>query len=425
MRKKLDDRTVRALKAPVAGRQEVWDRLLPGFGLRVTSKDARSWFVMYRVGFGASRMQRRYRIGDAKVMTLAEARAAARQALGQVARGIDPADERVPVHGVQTDPSSFAAAAAAYLTRHVKKNTRASTYREVKRIFDVDLIPIWGARTLASITRRDVDALLGGIVDRGAEVGANRVLAWLRAFFNWAVDHEYLAASPVRRMKPVTRERSRDRALSDDEIRWFWTGTGELGWPFGFLFRMLLVTAQRRDEISGMTWSELDLERRVWSIPRERSKNDRANNVALSQLALEIIAELPKVHPVLVFTTNGKQPVSGFSRAKVRLDALMNRIRRDQLGGAAGEAQIQGWTLHDLRRTAATGMAGFATGPHIVDKVLNHVSGVIRGVAAVYNRHGYETERAAALEAWAAYIASLIRPAPAGSNIVPLLRTGG
>ena len=124
MRKKLDDRTVRALKAPVAGRQEVWDRLLPGFGLRVTSKDARSWFVMYRVGFGASRMQRRYRIGDAKVMTLAEARAAARQALGQVARGIDPADERVAVHGVQTDPSSFAAAAAAYLTRHVKKNTR-------------------------------------------------------------------------------------------------------------------------------------------------------------------------------------------------------------------------------------------------------------------------------------------------------------
>ncbi len=103
----------------------------------------------------------------------------------------------------------------------------------------------------------------------------------------------------------------------------------------------------------------------------------------------------------------------------------MNRIRSDQLGGSAGEARIEGWILHDLRRTAATGMAGLATGPHIVDKVLNHVSGAIRGVAAVYNRHGYEKERAAALEAWAAYIAGLIRSAPAGSNIVPLLRAGG
>jgi integrase len=425
MKKKLDDRTIRNLKPPPSGRLEIWDKLLPGFGLRVTENDVRTYFVMYRTGFGEGRKQRRYRLGDAKIMTLGEAREAARTALNKVVRGIDPAEDRVPVQGIQMAPDSFAAAAATYLDRNVRKNTRPPTYREAKRIFDVDLIPAWGARPIATVTRRDIDAVLNGIVDRGAEVQANRVLARLRTFFNWAVDKEYVAASPVARMKPPTRERARDRALDDDEIRWFWQATGQLGWPFGPLFRLLLVTAQRRDEISGMTWSELDLERRVWTIPRERAKNDRAHDVALSQLALEIIAELPMVDRVLVFTTNGKQPVSGFSRAKVRLDALMNRIRRDQLRGAAGAAQIEDWILHDLRRTAATGMAGLATGPHIVDKVLNHVSGAIRGVAAVYNRHGYEKERAAALEAWAAHIACLIRPAPAGSNIVPLLRAGG
>jgi integrase len=421
MRKKLDDRTIRALHAPPSGRLEIWDKLLPGFGVRITDKDARSYFVMYRSGFGDSRKQRRYRIGDARSMTLAEARAEAREALGKVERGIDPADGRVPVHGVQANPSSFAAAASTYLVRYAKKNTRASTYRETKRIFDVNLIPVLGARAIASITRRDVDAVLGAIADHGAGVQANRVLAWLKSFFNWAVDHEYLATSPISRMKPLTKERSRDRALSDDEIRWFWTAADKLGWPFGPLFRLLLLTAQRRDEVAEMSWAELDLEHRVWTIPRERAKNDRAHDVALSQGALEIIAELPMVDERLIFITNGKTSVSGFSRGKARIDALMNTARRDQLGKPSGEAEIEGWILHDLRRTAATGMAGLGIAPQVVDKILNHVSGTVRGVSAIYNRHGYERERAAALEAWSTHVASLIRPAPA-ANVVRLAR---
>jgi hypothetical protein len=127
MQKKLDDRTVRNLKAPSSGRLEIWDKLLPGFGVRVTENDARTWFIMYRIGFGDGRKQRRYRIGDAKFMNLSEAREAARQALGKVERGIDPAGSRGHVQGAPVNPDSFAAVAHAYLERYVKKHTRAST----------------------------------------------------------------------------------------------------------------------------------------------------------------------------------------------------------------------------------------------------------------------------------------------------------
>jgi integrase len=419
MQKKLSDATLRNLKPPSSGRLEVWDTLLPGFGLRLSDKNSRSWQIMYRVGFGEGRKQRRYKIGNAKVMSLADARKAAREALGKVERGIDPAAERMPIQGVQVNPDTFAAAAATYLAKYVQKNTRASTYRETKRIFDVDLVPAWAVRPVASLTRRDVEAVLDGIVERGAEVQANRVLARLRTFFNWAVDNEYLATSPVARMKPPAKEHSRDRAFGDDEIRWFWQATGRLGWPFGSLFRLLLLTAQRRDEVGGMAWTELDLARRVWTIPRDRAKNDKAHDLALSELGLEVIADLPKVDEALVFTTNGKHVVSGFSRAKARLDALMNQVRREDLGPDA-EGEIQPWILHDLRRSAATGMAGLGIAPHVVDRVLNHVSGTIRGVAAVYNRHRYEAERAAALEAWGSYIDAIVHPVADRTNVMRL-----
>jgi integrase len=418
MQKKLDDRTIRSLKPPPSGRLEIWDKLLPGFGVRITENDARTYFVMYRVGFGEGRKQRRYRLGDAKLMTLAEARDAARTALNKVERGIDPAADGASVQGVRVAPDRFAAAADSYLAKYVKKNTRPSTYRETQRIFSVDLIPVWGARPVAGIRRPDVEAVLDGIAARGAEVQANRVLARLRTFFNWAVDKEYLPSSPVSRMKPPTRERARDRALGENELQWFWQATGELGWPFGPVFRLLLVTAQRRNEVAGMAWSELDLEQRIWTIPRGKAKNDRAHVVALSELALETIADLPKTDERLVFTTNGKHPVSGFSRAKARLDALVGKLRSHRMPRDHGDPDP--WILHDLRRTAATGMARLGVAPHVVDRILNHDSGTIRGVAAVYNRHTYESERASALEAWGDYLTRSIRHVPA-NNLVPFL----
>jgi integrase len=252
-----------------------------------------------------------------------------------------------------------------------------------------------------------------------------------------------ITASPVARMKPLVRETSRDRALTDDEVRFFWSACDEIGWPFGPLFQLLLVTAQRRDEVGTMTFDELDLGRRLWVIPREKAKNDRAHEVALSDRALAIVAELKETRGriaelkdcPLIFTTNGKTPVSGFSRVKERLDAKMNRLARRARGLPDDDAAyrkmfklkgdqdpprlIPEFILHDLRRTAATGMARLNIAPHVVDKVLNHSSGAIRGVAAVYNRFEYLNERRAALEAWGRYINNLLAPR---TSVVELLR---
>jgi integrase len=436
--KKLEARVVANAKAPKSGRLELWDSLLPGFGLRVTDKNARTYFVMYRAP--EDRKQRRLKIGDAKIMSLGEAREAARDALRKVAHGVDPAEERGLSFKV-SNVGTTRAVATDYLERYVKKSTRPSTFKETKRTFDVDVLPAWGSRPFGSITRRDAGELLDAIRSRGAEVQANRTLTRLKTFFRWALDEEVITVSPVARMKPLTREISRDRVLSDDEIGWFWSACDEIGWPFGPLFQLLLVTAQRRDEVGTMTFGELDLERRMWLIPREKAKNNRAHEVALSERALAIIAELREARggiaeqkePLLVFTTNGKTPISGFSRAKERLDAKMEALARKARGlpedndtyrkalklkgGQSLPRLVPEFILHDLRRTAATGMARLNVSPHIVDKVLNHTSGTIRGVAAVYNRFEYLAERGAALEAWGRYIDNLLVPQ---SNVIEL-----
>jgi integrase len=261
-------------------------------------------------------------------------------------------------------------------------------------------------------------------------VQANRTLARLKTLFSWALDEDLVDNDPTARVRRRIKENARDRALADAEVRVFWKGCDALEWPFGPFFKLLLLTAQRRDEVGGMEWSEIDLDKRFWTIPREKAKNDRTHEVHLSELAMEIINELPRMSrrradsagsepsPYL-FTTNGERPVSGFSKAKERLDKHMVQLLRvefEEGGKDPTQAEIEDWILHDLRRIAATGMARLNIAPHVVDRILNHVSGTIRVVAAVYNRHAYLEERKAALEAWGLYVETLVRAAPA--NIV-------
>ncbi len=174
-----------------------------------------------------------------------------------------------------------------------------------------------------------------------------------------------------------------------------------------------------------MAWSEVDLDAGIWRLPRERAKNDRAHEVPLSQAALGILTATPGINgSQFIFTTTGERPASGFSKAKKRLDARMTELAQEMIKDGAVEkaaSRVATWTLHDLRRTAATGMARLNTAPHVVDRILNHVSGTIHGVAAVYNRHAYLDERKAALEAWGRYVEGLVRPAT--SNVLP--QTGG
>jgi integrase len=232
-------------------------------------------------------------------------------------------------------------------------------------------------------------------------------LTRLRTLFGWALDKELIATDPTAGVRHRAKEKARDRALEDDEIICFWAASDQMGWPFGPLFKLLLLTAQRENEVGGMRWDEVNLNKRTWTIPRERAKSNRAHVVHLSDLALEILTTLPRTGEI-VFSATGRTPVSGYSRAKERLDARMLADLIKQSGNP--EAAIAPWILHDLRRTATTGMAKLGIAPHVVDKILNHSAGTIRGVAAVYNRFSYLPEREAALGKWGAQIATLMGP---------------
>ena len=412
--RKLTDLFVERAKPPARGRVEYFDAAFPGLALRITDNGSKSWCAFYRF---EGRL-RRFTIGRYPAIRPAQARREAAAALERVRAGVDPAEEKRAHREIRPpEADTFGAVAIDYLERHHKKNSRKSTFLEAKRDIERNVLPEWGNRPIASIGRRDVIDLIEAIIARGAEVQANRTLARLRALFNWAIEKDRVAASPVARMKLPTQEQTRDRVLSDDEVRWLWQAGDEIGWPFGPLAKLLLLTAQRRDEVAGMTWAEIDFVKRVWTIPRHKAKNNRVHEVQLSEAAIEVLRSLPQTSDGLVFTTTGERAVSGFSKSKRRLDSAMLKAKWAELGARKGDA-IPGWTLHDLRRTAATGMARMNFPPHVVDKVLNHVSGAIRGVAAVYNRFTYLDERRAALDAWARHIGTIVEPADA--NVVEL-----
>ena len=268
-------------------------------------------------------------------------------------------------------------------------------------MLDREVTPKWRGRKIQDIARRDVVEVLDGLMDRGVGRMTNMVFSVLRKLFRWCVERDVIAVSPCTGMRPPCPEASRDRVLNDGELKRFWAATDALGYPFGPMFKLLLVTGQRLGEVAGIIWTEIHLDERIWSLPRQRAKNDRAHEVPLSDLAIEIVESLPKSdrETALVFTTTGKTPVSGFSRAKRHLDAAM-RVQPDQQA-------IPPWTLHDLRRTVATGMQRLGITPQVTEAVLNHKSGTIRGVAAVYARHDYAQEKRDALDAWAQRLVSV------------------
>jgi integrase len=412
-----------------------WDKLTPGFGLRVSaprpgSREGRkTWVAMGRVD-GKPVMTT---LGTlAHIPKVEQARQAAREALLAMKAGTKPLQERRAKAALrkaaaeqkaaverETIEGRFGAVAERFLVEHIDRK-RPKYATEVRRIFRHDILPRWGERPIRSITKADVNDLLDAKArtrelprkgtDGGATLQANRTLTRLRTFFSWAAANDFVAADPTAGVLQRGKERARDRVLDDDEIIWFWRAADAVGWPFGPIFELLLLTAQRESEVAGMRWSELDLvDKRTWTIPRERTKSDRGHLVYLSALACEILGGLPRLGDV-VFTFDGHVPVSGFGRAKGKLDVLM---------AAYGGASLPSWVIHDLRRTATTIMARLKVPPHIADKILNHTGGAIRGVAAVYNRYEYLDERKAALEALGRFVENLVRPTP--SNVIPLI----
>jgi integrase len=389
--------TVKAVEAmrPATDRREIPDDYMAGLYLVIQPSGARSWAVRYR----HQGVSRKHTLGSYPAIDLKAARGLAGKALRAVAEGRDPGREKILARSAKAD--SVEHIVEEFLERHVRRSTRPRTAQEYERLLRQHVLPHWRGRMVHEITRRDVLNALDRVVDRGAPIVANRVLAVVRKFFNWCVARDIIVTSPCVGVKAPTVERSRDRVLSDEELRLVWKAADKAGYPFGPLVQMLALTGQRRDEVAKIKWEELDFEQRLWTLPRERVKADRSHEVPLSDAALGVLNAVPRhTDSPLVFTVNGASAVSGYSKAKYRLDALL-------------PADMPSWRLHDLRRTCATGLAKLGVPVHVTEAVLNHKSGKISGIAAVYNRHDYKNEKIQALDAWGRHLDMLVTGKPA------------
>jgi integrase len=322
MGKGLTTRAVEAAKA-ADERQEIADAYLRNLYLVVQAKTgAKSWAVRYRF-HGQSR---KLTLGSFPAIDLKAARELGAKALRAVAEGHDPAREKVLAR--ITEPDTIEAVAAQFIERHCQRVNRPKTIYETERLLNRHVLPRWRGRPIASIARRDVLNVLDRVIDSGAPIEANRTLAAVRKLFNWALSRDIIAASPCAGVKPPAAEQSRDRVLSDDELRNVWGASAAVGWPLGPIVQMLILTGQRRDEVGRMAWSELDLKARLWTLPRERVKTNQAHEVPLSDAAVTVLKALPRIAASsFVFTTDGVTVFSGFSKSKCRKITAAARSR--------------------------------------------------------------------------------------------------
>jgi integrase len=398
---RLTIRSVEAMK-PRSVRQEIPDNFLPGLYLVQQPSGAKGWAVRYR----HQGVPRKLTLGSYPALGLKDARELGAKALRAVAEGRDPGREKIAARAAKAD--SIDRIVEDFLERHVRRSNRPRTAQETERLLRQHVLPRWRGRMVHDITRRDVLDALDRVVDGGAPIAANRVFAAVRKFFNWCVARDILAASPCAGVKPPTAERARDRVLSDDELRRVWAAADKFGGTFGPLVKLLALTGQRRDEVAGIRWDELDLDTRLWTLPPARTKNNQLHEVPLSKAALAVLQNVPRTasSPFVLTTNGGASPASGYSKNKRRLDALL-------------PADMPAWRLHDLRRTCASGLARLAINLPVIEKVLNHTSGSFAGIVGVYQKHSFADEKRAALEAWGNFVAALVEGKPA-SKVVRL-----
>jgi integrase len=399
---RLNKATAERLELP-PGKTEliVFDDALPGFGLRIRAGGKRTWIAQYRLGS----KQRRVTLGTVNNFEADEARKHARDALARAQLGRDPQSEKAAARAPKPRETTLGEAIERYLP-YAERKLKASTYSGVV----LHLRKHWRAlhaRELENLERRHVAAELGRIATNSGLYGANRSRAALSALFAWAIGEGLTDTNPVVGTNKATEEVARDRVLTGDELSLIWRHVGE--GDYGAIVRLLILTGQRREEVGGMLWSEIDLGAAMWRIAGERTKNARPHEVPLSAPALGVLRGLERREArAFVFGSRGG-PFQGWSNAKVALDTRMS--------AELGRAPIA-WRLHDIRRTVATRMADVGVQPHVIEAVLNHISGHKAGVAGVYNRATYAAEKRQAVDMWGSHVAELVEGRE--SNIVPL-----
>lgn len=389
-RVRFTDRSISALPAPATGQTDYFDERAPGFGIRVTERGHKSWIVMYR----HSGRLRRLTLGPYPRLGLADARELAKRALADATRGEDPATRKKQDRLADT----FAQLAQLYLDQHAKPKKRS--WREDERLLNHDLLPRWRSVKVKDIDQGQVRRILDAIVQRGAAVTANRTLALVRKIFNFAVARGLAASNPCHGIERPTREMPRDRVLTPRELRQLWHAWSAEEPSVAALFKLQLLTAQRGGELRSMRWDHIDLETAWWTIPADGAKNGLAHRVPLSGSAMEIL------HTLRV-SSDGSDWVFPSATATGPRATFQKPVRRIR---AATGVQFR---PHDLRRTAASHLTSMGVSRLTVAKLLNHVE---RGVTAIYDRHSYDMEKRAAVDAWALRLDEIVASHAAQSH---------
>jgi integrase len=383
----LTDAKIKALRPPASGQAEIIDKAVPGLRVRIGVSGAKSFVLRKRV----AGKYRNITLGRySERLTLADARKKARTLLSDIEIKADPITA-IPQPRKRM-PSGYTVRALWPDYKRAKADRRS--IREIERVFNRHILPEFGDRAADGITRAEITTFIDDIAGR-SPVMARNVLAYFSSFYGWALPRlDRLPGNPCRDAGRPAAPKARDRVLSHAEVGVLWGVLETEGPPFGPAIQLLMLTGQRRNEVFNADRAEFDLERALWTIPRERAKNGVTHLVPLSALALSIVKSLLADHKsdkLIPARGNWDVGPSGFSKAIARLrDGLAERVNDT----------VPHWTLHDLRRTLATGMQRLGVRLEVTEAVLNHVSGTRSGIVGVYQRHNFLAEKREALKLW-------------------------
>lgn len=394
--------TKRTLDALIASRSEgfLWDDGIKGFGAKITKSGAVSYILQFRMG-GREASTRRYTIGShGSPWTPATAREEAQRLFLLIAQGIDPVEVEK-----QRRREAVDLAFSNYAERFEKSCVGRGWKVLVARSFRIHVKPVLGSKPLPKITRSDVVAVFDRMPD--CQVANRRnVFAVLRRMFRWAVSRGDIDRSPMEGMETPPAVKARDRWLSDQELARIWEHAPKTHHCFGPIVRLLIVTGQRREEVSSLSWEELEQLERMWTLPGDRAKNGEPNRVPLNELAVAVLDAVagkstwPRRGKVFSTSTGGG--FTGYHKGKEKLDRM---VAED------GGDPIAPWRLHDLRRTLATGFQRLGVRFEVTEAVLNHVGGSRAGVAGIYQRHDWKAEKREALDLWNNHVVSILAKA--------------
>jgi integrase len=420
----LTDRFVRGLKpAPAGKRIEHWDTRIDGFGVRVTDKGAKSYVLFKR--WPPSGVPSRRLIGDAEVLTLADARQIATEWIRLITLGKDPKEEKEKARQdeLRKRTITFASVAEQWFAGPVRKQRQGEAVeREVRREF----LPLWRERPITAITTLDIrNAVAKKAADAPAQ--ARNLLGHVKLLFTWAIEQHAFGitdnpATPLKPDKLIGKKIARKRILDDTELSVFWRAALRTPYPYGPLCQLMILTGLREREIADGHWREIDLAKRQWHIPAERAKIDEPFILPLTDTIVEILEKLPRFkRGGHLFSTNfGVDPVNGFSWAKRVLDRRMLRTLKAmarKFGQDPDEFVLKPWRFHDLRRTMRTHLSALPIPDVVREMVISHKQ---QGIRAVYDQFKYEDEKLHALNLWEQRLRGIVSPKPAPSNIVAL-----